>query len=246
MEDWRDSITREPGTFRALRTANARYEFGWSGVTAADANFSFTQNADGEFAIEMSAKTTGVARALWKMDASARSVCKPETLRPVKLTQTEIYRRKSVKTTVDFYAEGPAASRVVMPLEPILWEVKKFSFTPLHDIFSAFLFARSRPLTQGESVKLCVYPASAAYLAVITVVGREQITIAKRNWHAIKCELKINEIEDSLVLRPHAKFKKAHVWLSDDSDRFLLQVEAEVFIGRVWAKLLSVEFPGEK
>lgn len=246
MEDWRDSITEKPGSFKGFRATNARYEFGWSGVTAADADVSFGQNAEGDFAIDLSAKTTGIARTLWKMDASGTSVCKSGTLRPVRLTQTEVYKKKTVTTTVDFTAEGPAQLRVLTPPEATPPQVRKFTFAPVHDMFSALLFIRSRPLAQGESVRLCVYPASAAYLAEATVIGREKITVAKKNWDAIKCDLKLNEIESSLVLRPHAKFKKAHVWISDDSDRLLLKVEAEVFVGSVWAELRSVEFPEGK
>ena len=246
LEDWRDSITKEPGPFTRFRATNARYEFGWSGVTAADANIAFGQNADGDFAIDLTAKTTGIARALWKMDASGTSVCKAATLQPVKVTQTEIYKKKTITTTVDFTAEGASQLRVLTPPESDSPQVKKFNFTPMHDMFSALLFIRSRPLTNGESVKLCVYPASAAYFAVATVVGREKIKVAQKNRDSIKCELRLNEVESSLVLRPHAKFKKAHAWISDDSDRLLLKVEAEVLVGNVWAELRSVEFSEEK
>lgn len=246
MEDWRDSIAKEPGPFRGFRATNARYEFGWSGVTAADAEVSFGRNAEGDLAIDLSAKTTGVARALWKMDASGTSICKAATLRPVKLTQTEVDKKKTVTTTVDFTAEGASQWRVLTPPEAAPPVVKKFNFTPMHDMFSALLFIRSRPLVQGESVRLCVYPASAAYLAEATVVGREKITVARKSWDAIKCELKLNEVEGNLMLRSHAKFKKAHVWISDDSDRLLLKVEAEVFVGSVWAELRGVEFPEGK
>ena len=245
-EDWRDSITKEPGAFKKFRPTKARYEFGWSGFTAADADVSFTQNASGDCALDLSAKTTGIVRSLWKMDTHGTSLCKPATLRPVKLTQTEVYKKKTITTTVDFTAEGPAQLRVVNPPDSTPPKVQKFNFTPMHDMFSALLFIRSRPLAQGESVKLCVYPASAAYLAVATVVGREKIKVAKKNWNTIKCDLKLNEVEGSLALKPHAKFKKAHVWISDDNDRLLLKVEAEVFVGSVWAELQSVEFPGKK
>ena len=245
-EDWRASISKEPGSFKKFRPTKARYEFGWSGFTAADADVSFTQNARGDCALDLSAKTTGIVRSLWKMDTHGTSVCKAATLRPVKLTQTEVYKKKSITTTVDFTAEGPAQLRVVNPPDSTPPKVQKFNFTPMHDMFSALLFIRSRPLAQGESVKLCVYPASAAYLAVATVVGREKIKVAKKNWNTIKCDLKLNEVEGSLALKPHAKFKKAHVWISDDNDRLLLKVEAEVFVGSVWAELQSVEFPGKK
>jgi len=245
-EDWQKSLSKEPGAFKRFRTTKVHYEFGWSGLTAADADVSFRQNADGNCSLDLSAKTTGLVRALWKMDAHGTSVCKAATLRPVKLTQTEVYKKKTVVTTVDFTAEGPTQLKVTNPAEPAPPQAKTFKFTPMHDMFSALLFIRSRPLMQGESVKLCVYPSSAAYLAVATVVGREKLKVANKTWDTIKCDLKLNEVQSSLVLKPHAKFKKAYVWISDDSDRLLLKIEAEVFVGSVWAELQNVEFPGKK
>src|SRR5439155_488999 len=39
--DWRDTISKERGTFPMLRPAKLHYEFGWSGFTAAEADASF-------------------------------------------------------------------------------------------------------------------------------------------------------------------------------------------------------------
>jgi hypothetical protein len=180
------------------------------------------------------------------MDARAASVCRPGNLRPIQLSQTEIYKKKSITTRVDFTAEGPSRLRSVNPPDPGPPDVKLFKFPDAYDMFSALLFIRSRPLTQGEAVKLCVYPGSAPYLATATVLGREKIKVAKRNWDAIKCDLKLNGVQDDFTLKPHAKFKKASAWLSDDSDRLLLKVEADVFVGSIWAEMQSVEFPEKK
>ncbi|MEQ1850931.1 MAG: DUF3108 domain-containing protein, partial [Chthoniobacteraceae bacterium] len=79
-----------------------------------------------------------------------------------------------------------------------------------------------------------------------TVLGREKIKVAKRSWDAIKCDLKLNGVQEDFALKPHAKFKKAFAWFSDDSDRLLLKVEAEVFVGSIWAEMQSVEFPEKK
>jgi hypothetical protein len=45
-------------------------------------------------------------------------------------------------------------------------------------------------------------------------------------------------------LEPHKKFKRASVWISDDADRLLLRIEASIFVGKVFAELQSVQFPG--
>ena len=43
-------------------------------------------------------------------------------------------------------------------------------------------------------------------------------------------------------LEPYKKLKRAYAWLSDDRDRMLVKIEADIFVGSVWAELKSVEF----
>ena len=183
---------------------------------------------------------------MWKMDAKATSSCEPATFRPVKLTQSETYKKKVVTTVVDFLPEGPLQHRTQEPPEPGSNLVRQFRFSHVHDLNSAVLFIRSQALAQGDSVKLCVYPGSAPYLATATVTGRERLKVAGREWDTIRCDLQISGIGDDYLLIPHKKFKKATAWISDDKDRLLLKISAEVQVGSVWAELQSAEFPGEK
>lgn len=241
--DWRDTISRQRGAFPNLRPAKLHYEFGWSGFTAAEADATFGQSETGHCKLDLKAKTVGFVRSLWKMDTNASSACSQKTLRPVKLTQTETYAKKTLTTSVDFSPEGATRLRVRTPADKSPPRVKKIDFPELHDLNSALLFIRSQPLAQGDSVKLCVYPATAPYVATVTVLGREKIKVAGRKWDAIKADLKLVAVKDDFTLKPHSKFKKATAWLSDDRDRLLLKVDAEVFVGSVWAELQRAEFP---
>ena len=244
--DWREEIWKKPGTFATLRPGVFRYAFGWSGITAAEADVSATMSPEGRCVLDFSARTTGVVRTMWKMDAKATSSCEPATFRPVKLTQSETYKKKVVTTVVDFLPEGPLQHRTQEPPEPGSNLVRQFRFPHVHDLNSAVLFIRSQALAQGDSVKLCVYPGSAPYLATATVTGRERLRVAGREWDTIRCDLQISGIGDDYLLIPHKKFKKATAWISDDKDRLLLKISAEVQVGSVWAELQSAEFPGEK
>jgi len=47
-------------------------------------------------------------------------------------------------------------------------------------------------------------------------------------------------------LQPHRKFRRATIWVSDDTDRILLRIEAQVFVGTVFAELQSVRFDSAK
>jgi hypothetical protein len=164
----------------------------------------------------------------------------------VKLTQTEKYKKKAVTTEVDFLAEGPVQRRSQEPPDTSASAPRRFRFPHVHDLNSAVLFIRSQALAQGDSVKLCVYPGRAPYLATATVIGRERLTVAGREWDTIKCDLQLSGIGDDFTLVPHKKFKKASAWISDDGDRLLLKVSAEVQVGSVWAELQNVDFSGKK
>ena len=102
---------------------------------------------------------------------------------------------------------------------------------------------RSKPLPDGETYKFVVYPAGSAYLAEASVAGRQKLSVAGRSWDSVKIDLKLSKInEKTLELEPHTKFKHGSIWLSDDSNRILLRVNAEIFVGSVWAELQSVDF----
>jgi hypothetical protein len=44
-----------------------------------------------------------------------------------------------------------------------------------------------------------------------------------------------------MTLVPHGKFKRATAWISDDSDRLPLRMNAQIFVGSVWVELVKVE-----
>jgi hypothetical protein len=58
--------------------------------------------------------------------------------------------------------------------------------------------------------------------------------------------LKLSRVGKNLELQPHRKFRRASIWVSDDSDRLLLRAEAQIFVGSVFAELRSVRFENAK
>lgn len=239
--DWRETLTRAPGNFPPLRPLTAHYEFGWSGFKAAETDTTFSKKG-GRLQLDITGRTTGFARGLWKMDTKATSTCNASTLRPIKLQQVETYSGKTLTTTVNYTAEGPETLRVPNPPDPTAPKVKKFKFAPVYDLHSALLFVRSQPLKNGETTRLCVFPAGSPYLAEVTVVRRETVNVAGKKWNAIRCELKLQSVQKDFSLQPHKRFKKATAWISDDADRLLLKLDAEIFVGHIWLELDKVEF----
>ena len=63
--------------------------------------------------------------------------------------------------------------------------------------------------------------------------------------NTIKLDLQLKRIGKHLELEPHRKFRRATIWVSDDAERLLVRIEAQIFVGTVWAELQSVHFDKE-
>ena len=96
------------------------------------------------------------------------------------------------------------------------------------------------------SIVLWFIPRLIGYLATVTVAGRETMKVGAGSYPAIKLDLQLSKVNKQRELEPHKKFRQASAWISDDSDRLLLRIEAQVFVGTVFVDLQSVKFAEPK
>lgn len=246
--NWQSTVSKEPpGDFPGLRPLHATYRFGWSGLTAATGEVHFTKTFDDKFQLVGTGRTIGFVRALWKLDVNYRAVANAETLRPIETEQAENYRSKKVATHLTFTNNGVTCARTAGGQRGFAeTKTRQFSFANLFDLHSALLYLRSQPLEDRSVYRVVVYPATNAYLATITVVGREKISVRGGSYNALKVDLHLNRVGKHFELEPHRKFGRATIWVSDDADRILLRIEAQVFVGTVFAELQSMHFDGAR
>jgi hypothetical protein len=241
--DWEATLSKEPaGNFPELRPLQASYRFGWSGVTAATGDIHFTKPSNDRFQLEGTGRTIGFVRALWKLDVTQRAVANSQTLAPIETQQTESYRSKKISTHLTFTNSGVTRARTEGQGNNADTKNKQFVFPNLFDLHSAALYLRSQPLKQGSVYRLPVYPATNAYLAIIKVTGRDRISVRAGTYNAIKLDLQLKRIGKHLELEPHKKFRHATIWVSDDAERLILRIEAQIFVGTVFAELQSMRF----
>ena len=241
--DWQATVSKEPaGNFPELHPLRASYRFGWSGVTAATGEIHFTKPSNERYQLEGTGRTIGFVRALWKLDVTQRAIANSHTLAPIEMQQTENYRSKKIVTHLTFTNTGVTRARTEGQGSNAETKSKQFVFPNLFDLHSAALYLRSQPLKQGEVYRLPVYPATNAYLAIIRVTGQEKISVRGGTYNAIKLDLQLKRIGKHLELEPHKKFRRATIWVSDDTERLVLRVDAQVFVGTVFAELQSVRF----
>jgi len=241
-ENWETTLTKEPaGNFPELRPLRASYRFGWSGLTAATGEVHFTKPSEDKFRLNGTGRTVGLVRALWKLDVNYQAVANAGTLRPVETEQTESYRSKKVVTHLTFTNNGVTRVRTEDKGAPQA-KTRQFNFPDLFDLFSAMLYLRSQPLKDRSVYRVVAYPATNAYLATIRVIGREKTSVHAGNYSAIKLDLQLKRIGKQRQLEPHRKFRRATIWVSDDAERLLLRIEAQIFVGTVFAELQSTHF----
>ena len=244
--DWQTTVTKEPpGKFQELRPFRAVYNFGWSGFTAGTGEAHFAKPSEQRFELQGTGRTIGLVRALWRFDVNLRAVADARTLRPIETNQVETARGKKIATHLAFTSNDVTRSRTEGAGAGTT-KSKQFSFPNLFDLHAAMLYLRSQPLRDRNTHRLVVYPATNAYLATITVVGREKISVRAGTYNAIKLDLQLNKVGKNLELEPHRKFRRATVWVSDDADRIILRVDAQIYVGSVFAELQSVRFDNPK
>lgn len=237
---WESTVTAaSPPTFPNPRPMHARYGFGWSGFPCATAEIKLSKPASDRLQLDVTARTTGLARALWKFDATHTSIVNSATLHPGSVRQIENDRSKKIVTELSFTGSG-VVSKVTETPGPGT-KVRKFDYPNLFDLQSSLLYLRSQSMPERSVQRIVVYSATAPYLATVTVLGRERVTVPAGTYNAIKFDLQLNRIKDG-QLQPHRKFRRANAWLSDDSDRLLLKIDAQVFVGSVICELQSADF----
>ena len=241
--NWQATISKDPaGNFPDLRPLRASYRFGWSGLTAATGEVHFTKPSTDKFQLDGTGRTVGLVRALWKLDANHRAVASAGTLHPIETQQTEDYRSKKIVTHLAFTSNGVTRTTTEGEGGVAGTKTRQFSFPNLFDLHSAMLYLRSQPLRDRSVYRVVAYAATNAYVATVTVIGREKISVHAGTYPAIKLDLQLKRINKHLQLEPHRKFRRATIWVSDDAERLVLRIEAQVFVGTVFAELQSVRF----
>lgn len=243
---WEATITASsPPSFPGPRPLQAKYGFGWSGFPGATADVRLTKLSGERFQLDGTIHTIGLVRTLWKFDATHTSSANAGTLHPLEMKQVENVRNKKTVTSLSFDSTGVTSKEIETPGQSSP-KARRFDFPNLFDLHSALLYLRSQPLQDRSIQRIVVYPATSAYLATATVLARERLTGPSGTYNAIKLDLQLSKIGKNRELEPHRKFRRATVWLSDDSDRLLLKIQAQIFVGTVFAELQSVKFDDAK
>jgi Protein of unknown function (DUF3108) len=242
---WLAGLTtqKKPGAFTALENASFRYKFGWLGLKAGEGDVQLIVQSDGTLKAIASGGTTGWPRSLFKLDVTHECTANRSTFLPIHVSQDEKYASEDVQTTIDFNSRHVVSLRVSSK-NPDSAKPRDLDYSPVFSLETAFLWVRSQPLTTGELERMVVWANNSGYLATIRVVGREKLRFDGEDRNTIKLDLELQTIDKNLELKKHKLFRSGRGWLSDDALRIPLRVEADIFIGSVFAELESYKLGG--
>ena len=244
---WLSRVNSGPaGSFPPPRSFTASYLVTWSDVEAARIEAKCASPEGGtEIHTAIKAATTGGARLLYKLDADGTCVADRRTLRPVRFEQRQDASGKHSYVRVDFTpteAVRSNADPLVSPADPKKATPRRFPYPGMFDMHTALLYLRSLPLADGDEKTFPVFASNTPYLVSIKVVGHERVKTRAGEYPAVVCSLSLQKINKLGELEVHKNFKSARAWLSDDSDRILLKIETEVFVGSVNLQLDKIAF----
>ncbi len=231
-------VTTPAGTAAAPKDFHAIYRFGWAALDAAEADFTIATGQ--RISFEGKVATTGVVRTLFKLDATMTAELQPGSLLPLRSRLVEKYRKETDTTDLKFAETSVLRRRTEQPDKPKPSE-KKFELTHATDLFGAVMNIRSQRLRNGDIYPLLVFSKASPYRAVVTVEGREKITVPAGTFPAIRVSLKLKKVDRKGKLLDTENFSSASAWFSDDKNRHLLKAKAEVKVGSVWAELAEVK-----
>ncbi|MGF1657504.1 MAG: DUF3108 domain-containing protein [Verrucomicrobiales bacterium] len=217
----------------------AVYHLGWSGVPAARVTADVLWFGP-ELRLVGRGQTMGIARGLFTLDAAYHSHIRVKDFLPVHSVLEETYPERHQVITLDFSATRAVYRRVDTPADE-KHRVATLRHANIRDLFSGLMAYRARPLREGDVETLVVCQGDRLYLATLQVDAHRDRRIAGRVWPTIECSLKLERILDDGSLEPHKKFKSASAWLTNDHHRHLLRIEAQVFVGKIFAELRTLE-----
>lgn len=228
------------GNFPELKAADAVIRFGWSEIEAARAYASISYDRNDVY-LNAFGGTNGAARLLYQLDATLFAQASRPNLETIQSEQVEAYSDKT--TTISITGNGTELSskKENTPSRGKLAQWKNIPVSPARDLFASMLFVRSQPLMSGDEVALLVFPGGLPFYVKIKSLGAEPLVVSGIRWNALKLDIQIQQVnvKKGNALEPHTKFQSGKIWISNDTQRIPLRAEVNIFIGYVFAELVS-------
>ncbi|QTN31388.1 DUF3108 domain-containing protein [Akkermansiaceae bacterium] len=231
----------KPGPHPPIPPCSLAFTLSWKGMLkAGQLTMDFAPkgvNKPGSLVIKCSASSRGAAAALFPYRHSYWSEIRPSTLASRYFHSTEEDSKEKAVTTIRYSRTKADVTEISTDLQTTVATAESFAFPygSARDLFSAILYIRSQKLEPGEQHTLLLLPFKTPYLLKVRCEAKEM----HLGQDALRLSFALHKIDrKTLTLGSYKKLKKpVTVWLSDDADRFPIELRASVYIGDVRAVL---------
>jgi Protein of unknown function (DUF3108) len=209
----------------------AVYHASWLGVPVASASIDMRPvTLDGKkfYEATVKAETWRGLDMIFKMRDTIQSTFDAETLHPRRFSFIQRENKKANDTTAE--------------IDPVThkWTVqrkegkkrKDFDFESPYtlDTVSAVYLARSLDFKVGDSFRIEVFGGKSRYLVTIDVVGKERVTVKRKEYEAFKIIPKVADLSKTGYAK---RVRQATAWITTDDKRLPIKMSSQVFVGSV-------------
>ena len=244
---WMEDVTRmPPGGHANLRPVKLGYTLSWNNrVNAGKFQISVVEPEDGsdQFIGDASGQSSGFARVLWPYDFRARSVITQESLRPIVFQLSEKDRNATNSYDIIFESDRQVYTTTAQKNnEKAITATSGFDFDFGQDVLYSAFYLRSHSLENGEKISMVVTPFNRPYLTELKVMGRETRKIKGKTYSTIRLDVRVGKINPDLSIKTYDKIKQTSLWVSDDEYRIPLELQSQISVGFVSARLIDLKW----
>lgn len=207
------------------------FDIYWMGIYVGKASLEAINNKEG-IAIVSKVNSAPVISTFYKVEDYARSEIingKPASYR---IKQHEGRYRSNKETIFDYKNNRITYFNHLKGQKSEYNSINTISW----DVISGFYYLRTLPFEIGRTVYISIFDSNKFYNAEIKVVRKEKISILQ--------DTEVNTIIIKPILQSDGLFKKKgdiFIWLTDDEDKVPVRVETSISIGKITAKIKSIE-----
>ncbi len=233
------SATAEAPTERAQTLS---YRVAWNGLPAAHATVSIKpEELGGEaaYTVETTASTNRFVDLFWRFRGNAQVSFLARDWTPLRFRYDRNVRGVRSLTTIDFNPAQRRANSLYVKGGVTKKELE-LSSLDLIDPITAVFKARHDDIEIGSKLEYDVFTGESRYRVELSVDGRDQVEVPAGTFAALRVTPRVWKIRGH-DKPPDRRLRGASIWVSDDSERVLLRIRSDVFIGAVTFDLMSRE-----
>lgn len=208
------------------------YTVSWEGIPAADVSITVEPDQDNLRVIAKAETYSGID-LFYRLRYHSEGFLSALDLSPQRSVTDDQQNSKIKNVKIDYLDNGDiraVRSQVGKETKVLQFSPNNFTLEP----FSASMIARSLPWQIGQSRDFDTFNGKTRYLITISCIGRETMEVNDEEKPVLVFSPKVLNLTNPAA---NSKLRDAKIYITDDSERRLLSIVSEVFVGSVYTEL---------